>query len=378
VTNKENIVRAAVLTRYGDPLELVTDVEVVDPGDGMVRVRVAYCGICHSDLHMGGGLTPVPLIAGHEVSGVVAEVGPGVFDLKQGDRVIISPNPTCGRCDRCTRGHPSLCVRASGWMKGVLPDGTVPFRRGDTPVYRGNGIGAWTEQVIVDAFACVKIDDDVPLDIACLIGCGIQTGVGAVFNTAKVEPGSDVLVSGLGGVGLAIVQAAKVAGAASVLVADPVAKRREVALSLGATCAIDPTTQDVAAVARSEVGGVHYAFDAVGSPALVATGVRAARPGGAIIMVGSPMGDDALSEVHQGQLIVQEKRLLGSMLGSSHPSRDIPRILHLWRTNRLSLEAFGTQRRPLEEVNEGLDDLRQGVGVRTVLVIDEDAASSAS
>ncbi len=334
--------RAALLHEYGQPLEIVDDVTLTPTGPGQVKIQVKYCGICHSDLHMGGGLTPLPLIAGHEAAGIIEEVGEGVVDLKPGDRVVISPSPSCGRCDPCLHDHPSLCFKGRGWMKGLLQNGAVPFQRGGQPVYRGNGVGAWSEAIVMDAIAAIKIPDDVPLELACLIGCGVQTGVGAVLNTAHVEPGSTVLIMGLGGVGQSAVQGARIAGATKIIVSDPVEERRKVAMTLGATAAIDPNAGDVVKAVKDMVkGGVDYAFDVVGSPDLVATAARAIKPGGAVVMVGSPMGDDTLGKVHQGMLIAQEKRLLGSMLGSCNAARDVPRIIDFWKSGMLDLEIDG-------------------------------------
>jgi S-(hydroxymethyl)glutathione dehydrogenase/alcohol dehydrogenase len=359
---------AALLKEYGKPLEIVDDVTVAPTGPAQVRIRIEFCGICHSDLHMGGGLTPLPLIAGHEAAGIIEEAGEGVVDLRVGDRVVVTPSPSCGRCEPCLHEHPSLCFKNRGWMKGVLQNGVIPFQRNGAAVYRGNGVGAWSESIVIDAIAAIKIPDDLPLELACLIGCGVQTGVGAVLNTARVEPGSSVLVMGLGGVGISVVQAARIAGATMIIVSDPVKERREVAMRLGATMAIDPNEGDLVKSVKDEVkGGVDYAFDVVGSPALVAAGVRAIKPGGAMVMVGSPMGDDALSGVRQGMLIAQEKRLLGSMLGSCNAARDVPRIVDFWRSGALNLEMMTTATRPLAEVNAGLEDLRAGRGVRTVL-----------
>jgi Zn-dependent alcohol dehydrogenase len=364
------MMRAAVTFAYNSPLELVDDVEACEPGQGQVRVRVSHCGICHSDLHMGGGLTPLPLIAGHEAAGIVEEIGPGVLALKAGDTVVLTPVPSCGKCRYCTAGHPSVCVQTKGWMNGLLPDNRAPFTRSGADVYRGNGVGAWAEEAVVAADAAVKIADDVPLDLACLTGCAVQTGVGAVLNTADVRPGASVLVMGLGAVGLSVVQGARIAGAAQIIVSDPVAERREVALGVGATDAVDPSAEDVAKAARKlSDGGVDYAFDAVGNTALAAAGVVATVPGGAIVLVGAPPGTARLDGVSAGQLVVQEKRLLGCMLGSAQSARDIPRLVEFWRRGLLNLEALVTARRGLDGVNQGLDDIRAGRGVRTVLEI---------
>jgi S-(hydroxymethyl)glutathione dehydrogenase/alcohol dehydrogenase len=219
----------------------------------------------------------------------------------------------------------------------------------------------------------VKVPDDTPLDIACLIGCAVQTGVGAVLNTAKVPVGASVLVMGLGGIGQSIVQGARIAGATRIIVSDPVAERREIALQVGATDALDPNDTDVVRESRRLSGGpgVDFAFDAVGSMALVSAGVRAVTPGGAMVMVGAPKADDRLDGVFASMLVGQEKRILGSMVGSCYAPRDFPLLLGLWRRGLLDLERMVSFRRPLSEINEGIADLRAGRGIRTVVTMED-------
>jgi Zn-dependent alcohol dehydrogenase len=364
--------RAALLHAVNEPLDVVADVDVAEPRAGHVQVRVSHCGICHSDLLTMDGLlaSPFPVVLGHEAAGVVEAVGVGVGNVVAGDKVVITPMPSCGRCRYCVRGHPTLCVEAQTWMTGLFADGTSPFSRGGELVYRGNGLGGWSELCVTPASGVVKVPDDTPLDVACLIGCAVQTGVGAVLNTAAVERGSSVLVMGLGGIGQSIVQGARIAGATQIIVSDPVASRRRTAMELGGTDEIDPTEVDVARTVRalSDSGaGVDYAFDAVGSTDLITTGVRATAPGGAIVMVGAVNVGETLGRVAPSGLIGQEKRLLGTMVGSSYAPRDFPILLGLWRRGALDLERMVSFRRPLAEVNDGVDDLRAGRGIRTVL-----------
>jgi Zn-dependent alcohol dehydrogenase len=217
--------------------------------------------------------------------------------------------------------------------------------------------------------AAVKIPDDTPLDVACVIGCSIQTGVGAVLNTAKVTPGSTVLVLGLGGVGVAIVQGARLAGASRIIVSDPVSARRDLAGRFGATDAIDPTSEDVVGRVLELTGGVDYAFEAVGKGALVDQAVWTVRPGGMIVMVGAAPIDEAVTINPAVMFMASEKKLVGSFLGSCHSGRDIPRLLSLWRTGHLDFEGMITHRRPLAEVNEAFADMEAGVGLRTVLTM---------
>jgi Zn-dependent alcohol dehydrogenase len=308
----------------------------------------------------------MPTVLGHEAGGIVEEVGAGVLDLAVGDKVIMTLRPVCGRCYFCVRNQPSLCSGPGGMMAMGPP----PLSRGGEPVYPGIGMGAFAEQVIVYQNAAVKVPDDTPLEIACVIGCAVQTGVGAVLNTAQVEAGATVLVQGLGGVGMSIVQGARIAGASQVIVSDPFAERRELAAAFGATSAIDPNAQDVVSAVQAATGqiGVDYAFDAVGVPALVETGLNACRPGGTTVCVGVPKMTDAYT-VQALFFAMGEKKLTGCFLGSSNPQREFPRLLDLWRHGRLDLEGMVTARRPLAEINEAFADMKAGHGLRTVLDI---------
>lgn len=363
-------VRAAVLEESGAPLVLRDDVRIADPGPGQVRVRVAYCGICHSDLSLIDGAfpSPLPIVLGHEASGVVEAIGSDVTDLAVGDPVVLTPLPPCGRCYWCVRGEPGVCANAAGLMTNTLPDGTTGLSRGDTVVYRGVGVGAFGDHVITPATGAVRIPADVPLEVACVIGCAVQTGVGAVLNTARVEEGATVLVMGLGGIGLSIVQGARIAGAARIIATDPLPARREAALRLGATDVLDPSSDDVTARTHALTGvGADYAFDAVGRGALVQAALWAVRNGGTVVCVGAaPLGEQIVIDP-AALFTLSEKKVIGCALGSCNSLRDIPRLVALWRAGRLDLEALITRRRPLAEINEALADLRAGNGIRTVL-----------
>jgi S-(hydroxymethyl)glutathione dehydrogenase/alcohol dehydrogenase len=363
-------VRAALLTAVGQPLEIVDDVEIEAPRVGEVVVGVSHCGVCHSDLSNVDGTfpPPLPLLLGHEAAGTVEEVGPGVSSLRPGDRVVLTPTPPCGRCPFCLRGSFSICVNSSAVFTSTFNDGSTRLSRRGTTVYRGLGVGAFGERVITQESGAIKVDDDTPLEVACLIGCAVQTGVGAVLNTAKVEAGDTVLVLGLGGVGIAIVQGARIAGASRIIVSDPVSERRDTAARFGATDAIDPVVDDVVARAHVLTGiGVDFAFEAVGKAVLGQAAVWATRPGGTAVLVGAGPVGDVISIEPAVVFMATERRLVGSFLGSSNSPRDIPRLLSLWRAGRLDLEGMITGRRPLTEVNEAFDDLRAARGLRTVL-----------
>jgi Zn-dependent alcohol dehydrogenase len=364
--------RAALLEAPGKPAVLVDDVELAEPGPDQVRVRVSHCGLCHSDLSILDGVFPaaLPIVLGHEAAGVVDAVGRDVSELAPGDRVVLTPCPPCGRCPWCVRGEPALCADAIGIQTNTFPDGRTGLSRDGAVVYRGLNVAAFAEYTVVSRNGAVKIADDVPLEVACVLGCAVQTGVGAVLNTAGVEEGASVLVMGLGGVGLSVVQGARVAGAARILVSDPVPERREAARRFGATDLFDPAEGDVVTWARDLTGiGVDHAFDAVGHSDLVVAGFHAARNGGSIVCVGAPPVDQAIEIRPAALLTISEKKLLGCVLGSSHSLREIPRLLDLWRAGRLDLEGLVTARRPLAEINGAADDLRAGRGIRTVLEV---------
>jgi S-(hydroxymethyl)glutathione dehydrogenase / alcohol dehydrogenase len=363
--------RAAVLETYGQPLQIVDDVDIEPPHAGEVQVRVRHCGVCHSDLSIVDGTlpAPIPTVLGHEAAGVVEAVGEGVTMVEPGDHVVLTPCPPCGVCYYCQRGEFSICVNSMGLMTSTLLDGGTRLSRNGSMLFRGLGLGAFGELATAQETAAVKIPSDVPLDVACVIGCAVQTGVGAVVNTAKVEPGATVLVTGLGGVGLSIVQGAVLAGASRIIVSDPVADRREVALRFGATDALDPATDDVVSAAQdlTEGIGVDYAFEAAGRASLLEQAMFATRMGGTTVIVGVPPMDEPFNISPVALFATLEKKLLGSLLGSTNSLRDIPRLVALWRAGRLDLEGLITARRPLADINEAFDDLRATRGIRTVL-----------
>jgi Zn-dependent alcohol dehydrogenase len=366
-------VKAALLEAPGRPLAVVDDVEIEAPRPGFVRVRVRHCGICHSDLSVVDGKfpSPLPIVLGHEAAGVVDAVGEGVAGLAPGDHVVLTPVPPCGTCYWCVRSQPALCVNTVGLLTSALPDGRTGLSRRGQLVYRGLNLAAFAEYTVVHATAAVKIPAEVPLDVACVIGCAVQTGAGAVLNAARVVEGATVLVLGLGGIGLSAVQGARLAGAARILASDPVAARREVAKRFGATELLDPTHEDVVARARELTGGigVDYAFETAGIAALVPVALAAARNGGTAVAVGAPPIDQNIDLGPGAIFAVSAKTLMGTILGHSNSLLEIPRLVALWQAGRLDLEGLITARRPLSEINEAMDDLRASRGIRTVLTL---------
>ena len=360
--------RAALLEEGGQPLLVVDDVQIAEPGPGQVRVKVAHCGLCHSDLTMMGSGAVVPVVLGHEAAGVVTDVGAGVSSLAEGDKVLLAPLAACGHCYWCVRGEVTICEQALIGLAGIFPDGSTALSRGGATVYRGVGVGGFGEYVVTAESGAVKLDPDTPLEIAAVIGCAVQTGVGAVLNTAEVEEGATVLVMGLGGVGIASVQGARLAGASRIIVSDPFQERRDAAKGFGATDLLDPTSADVVEACQELTGGigVDYAFDCAGHPDLLGVGLAATRRGGTTVGVGVSGGAQELT-ISAASHVMGEKKLLGCVFGSSDPRREVPRMLALWRGGRLDLEGMITQRRPLDEINEGFDDMKAGHGIRTVV-----------
>jgi S-(hydroxymethyl)glutathione dehydrogenase / alcohol dehydrogenase len=361
--------RAALLEEV-DRLQVVDDVEVEPPHSGEVRVRISHCGVCHSDLHFVDGSLPaaMPAVLGHEAGGTIEAVGPGVSGLEEGDRVLLTLRPPCGRCYWCVRGEFSICPTNAS-LAGTLADGGTRLTHQGRTVFRaGTYVAAFAEQAVVSANGAVKVPADTPFDVAAVLGCSVQTGVGAVLNTAKVPAGATVLVVGLGGVGVSIIQGARIAGATRIIGVDPVAERRSAAEPFGLTDTIDPGATDVASACLELTGGVgvDYAFEAVGRGTLVEGCVAATRPGGMTVMVGVPRIEDSLS-IHAISFGLSEKKLVGCFLGSSNPHRDFPRLLELWRAGKLDLEGMITARRPLDEVAAAFDDMKAGVGLRTVI-----------
>jgi S-(hydroxymethyl)glutathione dehydrogenase/alcohol dehydrogenase len=358
-------VRAAVLQSIEDgKIEIHDDVSVVGPGPGEVHIRVRAAGVCHSDLsaRTGGLPQPVPAILGHEAAGDVIAVGDGVEDLSPGDRVIANWLPACGTCYYCVRHEPYLCV-AHVMMAYVVPR----FIVGDTPTFGMAGCGAFAEEMVVPRPGAVKIGDDVPYEIAALVGCGVMTGVGSVFNTAKVEPGSTVAVIGCGGVGIAAIQGARVAGASVIVGVDLAPAKHEAALRFGATHATGP--DDLSDLITEVTGGegFDYVFEVVGLPQTIRAAWTAARRGGTVVIVGAGRADQPV-EFNPFELLFEGKNILSSMYGCADVQRDYARILDLWRAGRIDLAGMISHRLRLDEVDGALDALGRGDVIRQVII----------
>ena len=331
----------------------VEEIELDEPLPGEVVVRMSAVGVCGTDLHSykGEWNRPTPIVLGHEGAGVIEAVGGEANGLREGDRVVLSWAPACGECGPCRRGRPAACGPLSSAIgRGTLLDGRTGLSLGGETLYRGTATGALAERVVVAAGAAMPFGDDVPLEEAALLGCAALTGVGAVLNAARPEPGFTALVIGAGGVGQFVVQGARIAGATEILVVDPVEARREQALGLGATraCAPDDVREAIAELDRE---GVDYAFDAVGAPATTKLALRWTRAGGTAVLVGLPAAGEKL-ELDPLEFSNREKTLAGTIYGSEDPAVALPRMLELVRAGELELASLVGPSFPLDRADE--------------------------
>ncbi|HEX4705486.1 MAG TPA: Zn-dependent alcohol dehydrogenase [Pseudonocardiaceae bacterium] len=361
--------KAAVLNQIGDDkLDLRTDVTTTDPGPREVRIRVRATGICHSDLSAMDGTLPAltPGVIGHEGAGEIVAVGSAVDNLAVGDHVIVTFVPPCGHCPNCLRGEFHLCA-----VHTIAAFMNPRFRLGDAPMFGYAGLGTFAEELVVPVEGAIKVADDVPFEIAALVACGVMTGVGAVINTAKVEPGSTVVVIGCGGVGISVLQGARLAGATTIVAVDPVIAKHEAALRFGATHAVTPDGLAELNQALTGSMGFDHTFDVVGIPATIRSAWDVARRGGQVIVVGAGRAD-AMVQFSAQELFLHDKILRGSFYGSANVRRDYDRLLGLWRAGRLDLDGMISKRLTLDDVNEGLATLRDGGTdlIRQMIVID--------
>jgi S-(hydroxymethyl)glutathione dehydrogenase / alcohol dehydrogenase len=364
-------VRAAVLEHVGAELALL-ELELEPPRSGEVLVRLHASGVCHSDLNAidGTAATRCPAVLGHEGAGVVEAVGGGVTRVRPGDHVALSWSPACGACDECLRGLSHLCSTAWPAMsEGGLLDGTTRLSREDGPVYHYSFLSTFAEACVVPERSCVPLPHDVPFAIAGLVGCAVTTGVGAVWRTAGVRPGDRVAVLGCGGVGLSAIMAATAVGADPVVAVDVSEAKLAAAAELGATHGIAwagsaEATAD--AIASASSGGVDFAIEATGRPEAMLAAFLATRPRGAAVLIGIPAAD-AVLPLPALSIPRLERRVLGSIYGSSNPDRDFPQTFALYRSGRLPLDRLVSHRLALEEVELAFRLMRSGEARRVVL-----------
>jgi S-(hydroxymethyl)glutathione dehydrogenase / alcohol dehydrogenase len=361
-------VRAAVLRECPGKLE-IDDIDIDRPGPREVLVRTAAAGLCHSDLHFMEAKypCPVPAVLGHESAGIVEAVGDQVDDVRPGDHVITCISVYCGNCEYCLTGRLSLCSNRAATQRTA--DAPPRLSQDGKPISQFFELSSFAERLLVHEHAVVKIDDAMPLDRAALIGCGVTTGLGAVFNTARVEPGTTVAVIGCGGIGLNCIQGARIAGAGRVIAIDVVASKLALAERFGATDVVDASSADpVSAVNLLTGGGVHYSFEAIGAKATAEQAFAMLRNGGTATVIGMvPFGQTV--EVPGYELLL-EKRLQGSNMGSNRFRVDMPRYVDLYLQGRLLLDELVSRRISLDEVNDGFDAMKTGEVARSVIMFD--------
>ncbi len=362
--------KAVICREWNKPVSVET-VSIESPRRGEVMIKVAACGVCHSDLSATNGTIPLPppMVLGHEAAGNVVEVGEGVTELKIGDAVVVSWVAVCGRCPYCVAGRSALCDNAQKAAM-TLPDGTRRLK--DSKGLELNhfaGVAVMAEYATLPCENVVKIDKDIPLDKAALVGCAVMTGVGAAINTAKVAPGSTVAVIGAGGIGLNVIQGAALAGARQIIAIDLADKKLELAQQFGATHCVNPSRDGdvVAKVMAMTGGGVEYSFECIGLGTTVAQAYGMLRKGGMAVVVGvSKMADN----VTLGTFMMpfQEKILTGSMYGSARPSTDFPKLLDLYKSHRLKLDELVTATYKIDDINRAFADMQSGVNARGVII----------
>ena len=359
--------KAAVLHQVGQPLA-IEDVSVDKPGPREVLIRTAAAGVCHSDLHFLDGSYPYPMptILGHESAGIVEQVGSDVTYVKKGDHVITCLSAFCGHCNKCLTGHLSLC--ASPEVSRAASEQSRLSIQGET-VHQFLNLSSFAELMLIHEHALVKVREDMPMDRAALIGCSTTTGVGAVFHTAAVEPGSKVAVIGCGGVGLAAINGAAIAGAGQIIAVDMVDSKLDLAKAVGATHTINASSGNaVGEVIEMTQGGCDYTFEAIGLKATAEQAFQSLRNGGTATVIGMiPIGTNV--ELH-GVDFLFEKKIQGSNMGSNQFRTDMPRLVDMYLDGRLMLDEMVSARISLEEINEGFEAMKAGSVTRSVITFD--------
>ena len=357
--------KAAVFREVGKPLE-VEEVEISKPGPREVLIRTAAAGVCHSDLHFVEGLYPAatPLVLGHESAGIVEEVGANVTYVKPGDHVITCLSVFCGHCEMCLTGHLSLCANPET-RRGHEEEPRLA--KNSQPVQQFADLSSFAEQMLVHEHAIVKIREDMPLDRAALIGCGVTTGVGSVFHTAAVEPGSTVAVIGCGGVGLSCINGAELAGAGRIIAIDTVENKLDMAKIFGATDVVNASDVNAVGEVRELTGGgVQYSFEAIGLKQTAEQAFSMLRPGGTATIIGMiPIG---VKIELTGAAFLQEKKIQGSMMGSNRFRVDMPRFIDFYLAGKLHLDEMVSKRIKLSQVNEAFADMKSGSVARSVII----------
>lgn len=362
------MVKAAVLYGYNEPLK-IESVKLKAPREDEIVVKMAASGVCHSDLSVIQMKLPVPppVVLGHEGAGIVEEVGKSVTQLKPGDHVVLCWSEACGQCHYCAAGRSHLC---DANVRSMMMGGEAVFEKDGMDISRMAGVGSFAEKTVVRATAAVKIADDIPLDRACLVGCGIMTGVGAAINTVKIHPGETVAVFGCGGVGLNVIQGAALCGAGRIIAVDLLDSKLALAKQFGATDVINPGAGGDASQAIKDLTdghGVDFAFEVIGAPPVITQAFMSLKRGGKVVVVGVPPFGVEVS-VPGAMISLDEKSLIGSLYGSGVMKRDMPRLLDLYMQKRLKIDELISRRIKLDDVNAAFEAMEKGEVARSVIV----------
>jgi NDMA-dependent alcohol dehydrogenase len=362
---------AAVLVEVGKPWE-VMEVDVKDPAEGQVLIRYVAAGLCHSDMHLMTGDLPVelPYVGGHEGAGIIEAVGPGVTKVKPGDHVVCAFIPACGHCRWCSTGRQSLCDLGATILAGYLPDGSYAFSVDGKDAGAMCMLGTFSQYATISDASVVKVDDDLPLEVAVLVGCGVPTGWGSAVNTGNVQIGDTVVIYGIGGIGANAVQGAAHAGATTIIAVDPLASKREFAQELGATHTAQSAEQAMALAQSNRAGGADVAIVTVDvvSEEVVGAAAMSVRKNGNIVLTGLAHPEALTVHLSGTDVVLNRKHILGSLFGDCNPAWDITRMLDLYRAGKLKLDELVTKTYSLDEINQGYDDLVAGKNIRGVII----------
>jgi NDMA-dependent alcohol dehydrogenase len=364
--------KAAVLTGINQPWEIM-DVDLRDPKENEVLIRYVAAGLCHSDEHLMTGDLPVPLpyIGGHEGAGIVEAVGPGVSRVAVGDHVVCAFIPSCGHCRWCASGQQSICDLGATILEGCLPDGSYPFSIDGQPTGAMCMLGTFSQYSVISETSAVKIDDDLPLEVAVLCGCGVPTGWGSAVNTGNTQIGDTVVIFGIGGIGANAVQGASHAGATNIIAVDPLASKREFAQDMGATHSVDNGTA-AGELAQELTHGVGadvaiVTVDVVSEP-VVQEATAAIRKGGTVVLTGLAHPEALTVHLSGTDITLYRKQIKGSLFGDCNPTQDIKKMLALYRSGKLKLDELVTKQYKLEDINQGYADLDSGQNIRGVVI----------
>ena len=362
---------AAILWETGGRWS-VEEIELDPPKAGEVLVEMVASGLCHSDDHARTGDLPAitPLIGGHEGSGVVLEVGDGVTSVAPGDHVVFSFVPACGRCPSCADGHSNLCDNGAALLVGAQLDGTSRHHARGQDVWTMVCLGTFGRHTVVNEMSCVRIEEDIPLELACLVGCGVTTGWGSSVYAADVRPGDNVAVIGVGGIGAAAVQGARLAGARSIVAIDPVESKRELAMGFGAThCAasLGDATELIREITWGRMCDKVICCVGVGDGEQIAPVMSITAKRGRVVVTNIHPASETSIDISLVDLTLMEKQLVGTIFGSANPRSDIPRLLHLYRSGQLDLAGMVTREYELADINQGFEDMLSGTNIRGVI-----------